>query len=105
MAVFARQAHGGAWTREALLELAGIAVDFVVLCRRDPASGLRTVSEFRFVDGYDPAMGTIMSQDWFIPGPDGRATRNPNAPIPQDLFDLLTAHGYDPGAHTLQGVA
>ncbi len=103
MAVFARQAPGD-WTREAVFELIGLAVDYVVLCRRLP-DGRRVVAEVRHVEGYEPRSQTMITNPVFVPGPGGRAVPNPAVPFGEDLQRLLEEHGYDPSRHRPLGAA
>jgi Flp pilus assembly CpaF family ATPase len=95
--VYAR-AGGRDWATGDVLQLAALALDVVVFLRRD-RTGRRVVSEVRHVERFDTDSGQIVTDEWFHPGPNAAAVRNPGAPIPVGLLDELVEHGYDPGAH------
>ena len=59
----------------------------------------RVVAEVRSVNRFDLDAGRVVTDEWFHPGPDGRAVRNPLAPIPVAMLDELVDHGYDPALH------
>jgi hypothetical protein len=62
------------------------------------------VAEIRHVEGFDSLSGQAITNEWFVPGIDGRAERNPAAPIPVRLLDELVECGYDPGLHDTASV-
>ena len=95
--VYAR-AGGRDWSTGDVLQLAALALDVVVFLSRD-RSGRRVVAEVRYVQRFDPDSGQIVTDEWFHSAPDGRAVRNPGAPIPVGLLDELVEHGYDPSLH------
>jgi pilus assembly protein CpaF len=95
--VYAR-ASGRDWSTGDILQLAALALDFVVFVTKTP-DGRRVVAEVRYVQGYDHSSGQIITDELFVPGPDGCAVRNPLAPIPVQLFDELVRHGYNPSLH------
>lgn len=95
--VYAR-AGGRDWSTGDVLQLAALALDLIVFVARD-RSGRRVVAEVRSVNRFDPDSGRVVTDEWFHPGPDGRAVRNPSAPIPVAILDELVDHGYDPSLH------
>lgn len=95
--VYAR-AGGRDWATGDVLQLAALALDVVVFLRRDRA-GRRVVSEVRHVARFDTDSGQIVTDEWFCPGPEMSAVKNPGAPIPVQLLDELIEAGYDPTAH------
>ena len=95
--VYAR-AGGRDWSTGDVLQLAALALDVIVFVARD-RSGRRVVAEVRSVNRFDPDSGRVVTDEWFHPGPSGRAVRNPSAPIPVALLDELVDHGYDPALH------
>jgi Flp pilus assembly CpaF family ATPase len=95
--VYAR-AGGRDWSTGDVLQLAALALDVIVFVARD-RTGRRVVSEVRSVNRFDPDSGQVVTDEWFHPGPDGRAVRNPSAPIPVAMLDELVDHGYDPSLH------
>ncbi len=97
--VYAR-AGGRDWSTGDVLQLAALALDVIVFLSRD-RTGRRVVSEVRYVQRFDPDSDQIVTDEWFHPGPDGRAVRNPGAPIPVGLLDELTEYGYDPSLHPM----
>jgi Flp pilus assembly CpaF family ATPase len=100
--VYARKG-GHEWRTGDVYQLAALAVNFVIYL--DWADdGRRVVSEIRHVESYDPLSEQIITNEWFVPGPDGGAVRNPDAPIPVRLLDDLVRHGYDPSLHDDLGV-
>lgn len=99
--VYAR-AGGRDWTTSDVLQLAALALDVVVFLALD-RNGRRVVAEVRHVVGFDQQTGQVITDAWFMPGSDGRAARNPGAPIPNRLLDELVAHGYNPRLHTGAG--
>jgi pilus assembly protein CpaF len=83
---------------EATAQLVAGAIDFVVFIgqrdlRAHGGPHLRHVASVREV--LDADGGTVVSNEVFRPGPDGRAL--PGAPI--RCLDDLVLHGYDPAAH------
>ena len=101
--VYAR-AGGRDWTTSDVLQLAALALDVIVFLGRDRA-GNRVVSEVRYVQRFDNDSGQVVTDEWFTPDRDGRAVRNPTAPIPVRLLDELVDHGYDPSLHNIGGFA
>lgn len=101
--VYAR-AGGRDWATADVLQLAAMALDVVVFLARD-RSGRRVVAEIRHVDRFDPSSDQVVTDAWWEAGPDGRAVRNPSAPIPVSLLDELVAHGYEPREYTFAGAA
>jgi Flp pilus assembly CpaF family ATPase len=102
-AVFPRlhvySAHAaGNWSREVVYDMAALALD-VVIFLRSTASGRKVISEIRHIESYDHFTGQVVSGEWFMPGPDGMAAPNPDAPIPIELREELMAHGYRPELH------
>jgi hypothetical protein len=57
------------------------------------------VSEISQVVDYDVEHKQIITNDWFVAGPDRAAIRNPHCPIPIEMLDRLVDHGYDPDLH------
>lgn len=95
--VYAR-AGGRDWATSDVLQLAALALDVIVFVARNRA-GQRVVAEVRSVNRFDLDAGRMVTDEWFHPGPDGRAVRNPSAPIPVALLDDLVDHGYNPTLH------
>ena len=95
--VYARSG-GRDWATGDVLQLAALALDVILFLTRD-RSGRRVVSEVRYVQRFDPDSGQVVTDEWFHPGQDGAAVRNPTAPIPISLLDELIDHGYDPALH------
>lgn len=95
--VYAR-AGGRDWSTGDVLQLAALALDVIVFVGRD-RTGRRVISEVRSVERFDPDVGQVVTDQWFEPGPDGRAVANPAAPIPVRVLDQLVDHGYDPSGH------
>ena len=95
--VYAR-AGGRDWSTGDVLQLAALALDVIVFVARD-RGGRRVISEVRHVARFDPDSHQVVTDEWFHPGADGRAVRNPTAPIPVALLDELVDHGYDPTLH------
>lgn len=95
--VYAR-AGGRDWSTSDVLQLAALALDVIVFLTRD-RSGRRVVAEVRSVNRFDLDAGRVVTDEWFHPGPDGRAVRNPLAPIPVAMLNELVDHGYDPTLH------
>lgn len=95
--VYARS-NGREWASEDVLSLAALALNVIVFLGRD-RDGRRVVSEIRHVEGFDSLSGQAITNEWFVAGTDGRASRNPTAPIPVRLLDELVESGYDPSLH------
>jgi hypothetical protein len=38
----------------------------------------------------------VITDEWYVAGPDRAAVRNPLAPPPAKVLDQLVAYGYDP---------
>jgi pilus assembly protein CpaF len=91
--------RGGAmFDRFDVLQTAAFALDLIVYLdlTRDRH---RVVSEITQVLDYDAGERHVITNDWFVPGPDRAAVRNANCPIPIDILDLLIEHGYEPDLH------
>jgi pilus assembly protein CpaF len=84
------------WDVPYILRCVAASLKFVVYvdCRWD---GRRVVSEIRQVAGFDPVGQQVMTNDLFVPGPDGTAVLNPHSQMPTALRAKLEAHGYRPG--------
>lgn len=93
---------GREWRTTDVLELAALAIDVIVHLGRDRV-GKRIVTEVRHVSGFDHSTGQVVTDRWYSPGPDGRATRNPSAPIPVEMAQVLHDHGYRPVSHHTVG--
>src|SRR5690606_5923608 len=89
---------GARYDREDVLQTAAYALDLVLYLDR-ARDGRRVLAEITQVLDYDPSDRRIVTNDWFVPGPDGAAVPNPRAPIPVDVLDLLVEHGYQPELH------
>lgn len=91
--------RGGAnFDRADVLQTAAFALDLIVYLDRTP-DGRRVVSEITQVLDYDAQDNRIITNQWFVQGPDKAAVRNPRSPIPVDMLDVLLDHGYDPYLH------
>lgn len=93
---------GREWKSSDVLELAALALQVVIFLAED-IDGRRVVAEVRHVERFDHETGRVITNEWFIPGPDGRAVPNPTAPIPNRLLDELVRYGYDPSLHDRGG--
>ncbi len=93
---------GRDWNSSDVLELAALALHVVIFLAED-IDGRRVVSEVRHVERFDYETGRVVTNEWFVPGSDGRAVPNPNAPIPNRLLDELVRYGYDPSLHDRGG--
>jgi pilus assembly protein CpaF len=91
---------GRDWSTADVLQLAALGLDVVVFVARN-RTGTRVVAEVRYVQHYDHGSNQVVTDKWFHPGPDGRAVRNPQSPIPVDVLDDLVDHGYDPSLHDM----
>jgi pilus assembly protein CpaF len=89
---------GASFDRMDVLQTAAFALDLIVYLDMTPDRH-RVISEITQVLHYDTSDRQIITNDWFIAGPDRAAVRNPNCPIPIDMLDLLVEHGYDPDLH------
>jgi pilus assembly protein CpaF len=91
--------RGGAnFDRSDVLQTASMALDLVIYLDKTP-EGRRVVAEITQVVDYDHADKQVITNEWFVRGPDGSAVPNPNSPIPVDLLDVLLANGYEPELH------
>ena len=91
--------RGGAqFDRADVLQTAAFALDLVVYLDLTP-DRRRVLSEVSQVVGYDVADKQVITNEWFVPGPDRAAVRNPHAPIPVDMLDMLMEYGYEPDLH------
>jgi Flp pilus assembly CpaF family ATPase len=96
--------RGGAqFDRSDVLQTAAFALDLIVYLDRTP-DGRRVVSEITQVLDYDPNDRQIITNEWYVAGPDKAAIRNPHCPIPVDILDLLVDNGYDPDLARTGGV-
>jgi Flp pilus assembly CpaF family ATPase len=95
--VYSARAEGH-WDRELVYSLGALALDVVVFLG-NATDGRKVIAGIRHVESYDPFSGQVIYGDWFVPGPDGAAMPNPEAPIPVEFLERLMAHGYDPGLH------
>jgi pilus assembly protein CpaF len=82
-------------TPDFVLDTAADALDLVVYLDVTP-DGRRVVSEIAHVRGFDARDRIVVADEWYIPGPDRAAVRNPLAPPPAKVLDELVAYGYDP---------
>ena len=89
---------GARYDRDDVLQTAAYALDLVLYLDR-ARDGRRVLAEITQVLDYDPTDRRIVTNDWFVPGPDGAAVPNPRALIPVDVLDLLVEHGYQPELH------
>jgi pilus assembly protein CpaF len=78
-----------------VLDTAADALDLVVYLDVTPA-GRRVVSEIAYVRGFDSRDRIVVTDEWYTPGPDRAAVRNPLAPPPAKLVQELVDYGYDP---------
>jgi hypothetical protein len=81
-----------------VLQTAAFALDLIVYLDLS-TDRRRTISEITQVLDYDVGDRQIITNEWFVAGPDRRAVRNPGCPIPVDFLDRLMDHGYDPSLH------
>jgi Flp pilus assembly CpaF family ATPase len=79
-----------------VLDTAADALDLVVYLDMTP-DGRRVVSEIAHVRGFDTRDKIVVTDEWYVPGPDRAAVRNHLAPPPAKVLDELVAYGYDPG--------
>jgi Flp pilus assembly CpaF family ATPase len=79
-----------------VLDTAADALDLVVYLDMTP-DGRRVVSEIAYVRGFDRREGIVVTDEWYVPGPDLAAVRNHLAPPPAKVLEELVAYGYDPG--------
>jgi Flp pilus assembly CpaF family ATPase len=89
---------GATFDRGDVLQTAAFALDLIVYLDLTP-DRRRVVSEITQVLDYDVDSRQVVTNEWFVPGPDKAAIRNPGAPIPIDMLDRLVDHGYDPDLH------
>jgi Flp pilus assembly CpaF family ATPase len=89
---------GASFDRADVLQTAAFALDLIVYLDLTP-DGRRVVSEITQVLDYEPTDRQVITNDWFVPGPDRAAVRNPRAPIPVAALDMLVEHGYEPALH------
>jgi Flp pilus assembly CpaF family ATPase len=92
--------NGAAFDRGDVLQTAAFALDLIVYLDVTP-DRRRVVSEITQVLDYDYTTRQVVTNDWFVPGPDRAAIRNPQCPIPVDILDRLAEHGYDPDLHEM----
>jgi pilus assembly protein CpaF len=89
---------GATFDRGDVLQTAAFALDLIVYVDLTPDKR-RVISEITQVCDYDFEHKQVITNEWFVPGPDKAAIRNPDAPIPIDILDRLVDHGYDPDLH------
>jgi pilus assembly protein CpaF len=89
---------GATFDRGDVLQTAAFALDLIVYLDLTP-DRRRVISEITQVLDYDVDSRQVVTNEWFVPGPDKAAIRNPGAPIPIDILDRLVDHGYDPDLH------
>ena len=87
---------GPVFDRSDVLQTAAFALDLIVYLDLTPSTARRVVSEVTQVLDYDATSRQIITNEWFVAGPDKAAIRNPRSPIPVDMLDLLLDHGYEP---------
>lgn len=97
LAIYARRG-GSPWRTSDIKELAALAINLVIFIDH-ATDGRRAVAEVRHVVGYDNLSDNVVTNELFIPDPDGMAVPNPDAPLPRDLRERLIAHGYNPNLH------
>ncbi|HEX8805024.1 MAG TPA: ATPase, T2SS/T4P/T4SS family [Acidimicrobiales bacterium] len=90
--------NGANFDRSDVLQTAAFALDLIVYLDLTP-DRRRVISEISQVLDYDPRDKQVITNEWFVAGPDKAAVRNPMSPIPVDVLDLLVEHGYDPDLH------
>jgi Flp pilus assembly CpaF family ATPase len=90
------QKGGRGWDPAYVLHCAAAALDFIVYVDR-AVDGRRVVAEIRQVVGYDPDGEVVVSNEVFVPGPDGSAMSNPHSQMSAGLRARLEAHGYTAG--------
>jgi Flp pilus assembly CpaF family ATPase len=84
---------GMAWSVSYVLRRVAASLRLIVYVDR-AADGRRVVSEIRQVVGFDPQRENVLTNEVFIPGPDGSAVANPRSQLSTSLRDVLVAHGY-----------
>jgi pilus assembly protein CpaF len=89
---------GATFDRGDVLQTAAFALDLIVYVDLTP-DRRRVIAEITQVCDYDVEHKQVITNEWFVPGPDKAAIRNPDAPIPIDMLDRLVEHGYDPDLH------
>lgn len=97
LAIYARRG-GTPWRTSDIKELASLAINLVVYLDH-ATDGHRVVAEIRHVVGYDNISDNVVTNELFMPNPEGAAAPNADAPLPRDLRDRLIAHGYNPNLH------
>lgn len=85
------------WSVEQIYTLGSMALDVIVFLEPTP-DRRRVISRIRHVAGYDADTRQPITSDWFVPGPDGSAVPNPDAPMTEHLPEL-ERHGYRPDLH------
>ena len=84
---------GTGWGVSYILRRAAMSLQLVVYLDR-AADGRRVVSEVRQVAGFDPVHQTVVTNEIFVPGPDGAAVPNQHSQIPAAIRTRLEAEGY-----------
>jgi Flp pilus assembly CpaF family ATPase len=92
------QKGGLGWSESYILRCAAAALKLIVYVAQ-AADGRRVVSEVRQVAGFDPVHQNVVTNEIYVPGPDGAGVLNPHSQLPAPLRALLERHGYD-GART-----
>lgn len=86
---------GMGWSVSYILRRVAASLRLIVYVDR-AADDRRVVSEIRQVVGYDPARENVVTNEIFVPGPDGSAVLNPHSQISAPLRDVLESYGYLP---------
>jgi Flp pilus assembly CpaF family ATPase len=87
---------GTGWGVSYILRRAAASLKLVIYLDR-AFDGRRVVSEIRQVAGFDPVAQAVVTNEIFVPGPDGAAVLNPHSQISSPLRATLEAHGHLPG--------
>lgn len=90
------QKGGTDWSESYILRCAAAALKFIVYIAH-ANDGRRVVSEIRQVAGFDPVHQHVVTNEIYVPGPDGAAVLNPHSQLPAPLRALLERHGFDGG--------
>jgi pilus assembly protein CpaF len=87
------QKGGKDWSESYVLRCAAAALSLIVYVAH-ATDGRRVVSEVRQVAGFDPVHQHVVTNEIYVPGPDGAGSLNPQSQLPAPLRSLLEAHGY-----------
>jgi Flp pilus assembly CpaF family ATPase len=79
---------------EYVLRAAAEGLDLIVHLGSAP-DGRRVVAEVLHVSDFDEVARRPITDEWYVPGPDGYAVHNPKSPIPADVVRELSQYGYD----------